>query len=165
MISFELARQLRRQQQSGPVHVFVSGRRAAHVADLDPPVHNLPEAEFIQELRRLNGTPKEVLEQEELMQIMIPLLRADFAVGETYQYPPESPLSCSMSAFGGLQDEEASRQELEAWGEQTSAGFSLDMFPGDHFFLHSAQSLLLEVLSQQLRTLVQQQFPEGPEPQ
>jgi medium-chain acyl-[acyl-carrier-protein] hydrolase len=110
------------------------------------------------ELRRLNGTPKAVLEQEELMQIMIPLLRADFAVGETYAYAPDTPeslLSCPISAFGGLQDPEASRQELEAWGEQTSATFSLHMFAGDHFFLHSAESLLLKILSQQLHTLAQ----------
>lgn len=118
-----------------------------------PPVHALPEPAFLDELRRLNGTPQEVLENEELMQIMSPLLRADFAVSETYTYTSEPPLGCAISVFGGLQDEETSQAELKAWREQTSAAFSLSLFPGDHFFLRTAQPLLLRVLTQELNQL------------
>ena len=80
LVSFELARLLRKNYGNSPVHLFISGYRAPQVPDPDPPIHALPEPEFLEELRRLNGTPEVVLENTELMQILLPALRADFAV-------------------------------------------------------------------------------------
>src|SRR5262249_24950819 len=117
-----------------------------------PPVHCLPEVEFLSELRRLNGTPPEVLSQKGLMEILIPVLRADFAICETYSYSPEPPLNCPISAFGGWQDPDVKYDQLEAWRDHTRATFALRMFPGDHFFLHTAQPILLETLAQELHT-------------
>ena len=151
LVSFELARQLRREYAVQPVRLFISADRAPQIPNRDPAIHSLPEGEFLVELRRLNGTPREVLEDEELRQIMLPLLRADFAVYETYGYSTEPPLNCPISAFGGLQDRRVSRGDLEAWRDQTSVSFSLRMFPGDHFFLNTTQPVLLRVLSQELR--------------
>ena len=74
------------------------------------------------------------------MEIMLPILRADFALYETYLYSTEPPLNCPISAFGGLQDRRVNDSDLEAWRAQTSASFSLRMFPGDHFFLKHASS-------------------------
>jgi medium-chain acyl-[acyl-carrier-protein] hydrolase len=85
------------------------------------------------------------------MQIMLPMLRADFAVFETYAYSTESPLNCGIASFGGMQDHRVTRGDLEAWRDQTTADFSLRMFPGDHFFLNTPQPPLLQVLSQELR--------------
>lgn len=150
LVSFELARLLRRKYGLLPVHLFVSGRRAPQVPDLDPPIHALPEPAFLDELRRYNGTPEAVLENKELMQLLLPILRADFAVLETYVYTTEPPLGCPITAFGGLQDCKVSCDHLEAWRNQTSASFSLQMLPGDHFFLNSAQALLLQSLTQHL---------------
>jgi surfactin synthase thioesterase subunit len=150
VVSFELARQLRRQYGVQPVRLFVSASRAPQLPHRGLPVHTLPEGNFLAELRRLNGTPTEVLEHEELMQIALPVLRADFAVYETYMYPTEPPLNSPISAFGGLRDRTVSQSDLEAWREQTSVSFSRQMFPGDHFFLTTTQPLLLRVLSQEL---------------
>jgi medium-chain acyl-[acyl-carrier-protein] hydrolase len=152
LVSFELARQLRRQYGVGvqPVHLFVSADRAPQIPYRDLPIHSLPEGKFLVELRRLKGTPREVLEDEELMQTMLPVLRADFAVHETYVYLTEPPLNCPISAFGGLQDHKVSRRDLEAWRDQTTGSFSLQMFAGDHFFLNTTQPVLLGVLSQEL---------------
>ena len=154
LVSFELARLLRKKYGKSPVHLFVSGYRAPQVPDPDPPIHDLPEPEFLEALRRLNGTPEVVLGNTELMQILLPALRADFAVIETYAYTPESPLACPITAFGGLQDREVSCEDLKAWQQQTNAAFSLQMLPGDHFFLQSAQPLLLQSLSQELGAYV-----------
>jgi len=151
LVSFELARQLRRQYAVQPVRLFISADRAPQIPNRDPPTHSLPEGEFLMAVRRLNGTPREVLEDEELRQIMLLLLRADFAVYETYEYSTEPPLNCPISAFGGLQDHRVSRGDLEAWRDQTNVSFSLRMFPGDHFFLNTTQPVLLRVLSQELR--------------
>ncbi len=148
LVSFEVTRLLRREYGLSPVHLFVSARRAPQIPNPNPPIHALPEPEFLLELRRLNGTPQAVLENTELMQLLIPILRADFAVLETYVYAPEPTLDCPITAFGGLQDQEVSRNEIQGWHAQTNSAFSLQMFKGDHFFLHSAQSLLLQSLCQ-----------------
>ena len=151
LVGFELARQLRRQTGVQPVRLFVSADRAPQVSHRDRPIHALPEGEFLVELRRLNGIPGKVLEEAELMQMILPILRADFAVYETYIYATEPPLNCPISTFGGLRDHRVSRGDLEAWRDQTSGSFSLRMFPGDHFFWNTTQPLLLQILSQELR--------------
>ena len=150
LVCFELARLLRKEYGIIPTHLFVSARLAPQIANLKPPVHVLPDFEFKEELRRLNGTPEAVLQNAELMELLVPILRADFAVLETYVYSAEPPLNCPISAYGGLEDQEVSYDELEAWQNQTNAAFSLEMFTGNHFFLHSAQSLLLESLAQKI---------------
>jgi medium-chain acyl-[acyl-carrier-protein] hydrolase len=150
MIAFELARRLRREGRALPLHVFVSGRSAPQLNRSHKLIHNLPEPELIEELKHLNGTPREVLEHPELMELMLPILRADFSVCDTYEYREEPPLDCPITAFGGLQDSGVPRANLEAWREQTSAAFMLRMLPGDHFFLHSNESLLLRLLASEL---------------
>jgi medium-chain acyl-[acyl-carrier-protein] hydrolase len=151
LVSFELARRLRRQYAVQPVRLFISADRAPQIPNRDPAIHSLPEGEFLTELRRLKGTPTELLEDEEVMQIMLPVLRADFAVYETYRYSTEPPLNCPISAFGGLQDHRVNRGDLEAWRDHTGVSFSLTMFPGDHFYLNTTQPALLQALSQELR--------------
>jgi medium-chain acyl-[acyl-carrier-protein] hydrolase len=153
IVSFELSRYLRRRHQVIPARLFISGRRAPQIPDDEPPTYNLPEPEFIEELRRLNGTPREILEHPELMQLILPLLRADFAVCQTYIYKPEPPLSCPISVFGGLQDHPVTRDDVEAWREQTTAAFSLRMFPGDHFFLQTSAPIFLRTLAGELAEL------------
>jgi len=162
LISFELARRLRRERQQEPIHLFVSGRSAPQLPDEEPPAHNLPEPEFLEELRRLNGTPKEALAYPELMQILIPILRADFSVCETYIYTEEPPLACPISAFGGTQDSDVSREDMEAWRRQTRASFTLRMFSGDHFFLHSAEEQLLTILAEEISHLARKESTARP---
>jgi 4'-phosphopantetheinyl transferase len=106
----------------------------------------LPDAEFIDQLRRLNGTPAVVLEHSELLQLLVPTLRADFATCETYEFSPAPPLNCAITAIGGLGDEHVTRDDLIGWGQHTSSSFQLRMLPGDHFLLRSQQPLLLQLL-------------------
>jgi medium-chain acyl-[acyl-carrier-protein] hydrolase len=150
LVGFQVARELRRRSSVQPIRLFVSAAHAPQIPPRHRPIHALPAGEFLEELRCLNGTPGELLEHAELMQIMIPILRADFAVYESYAYSPEPPLTCCISGLGGLQDRRVSRDDLDAWREQTSGPFSMRMFPGDHFFLDTAQPLLLQALSREL---------------
>lgn len=154
LISFELARQLRAQQEPGPVHLFISGRRAPQIRDRNPLIHTLPEPEFLEELRRLNGTPKVVLDNAELMQLFLPILRADFSICGTYTYLSEPPLDCSISAFGGIEDTEETSDLIESWSVQTRSCFSIQMLPGDHFFVYTSQQSLLKMLSYELHQVV-----------
>jgi len=149
MLSFELARWLRRTRGVEPSHLFVSGRRAPHIPGAEEATYDLPEEEFIEETARLNGTPAEVLENRELMTMMIPILRADFEVCQTYGYAPEPPLSCPITAFCGLQDDEEDSEVMKPWREQTTGAFSLRLVAGDHFFIHTAEEQILRVIAQQ----------------
>jgi medium-chain acyl-[acyl-carrier-protein] hydrolase len=150
LVGFELTRQLRRQYGVSPARLFISAGCAPQIPRRGSPIHTLPAKEFLAEVRRLNGIPKEVVEHDELMEIVIPLLRADFALYEAYVYSAEPPLNCPISAFGGLQDRKVTHRDLEAWRDQTTGAFSLRMLPGDHFFLNTTQPLLLQMLSQEL---------------
>jgi medium-chain acyl-[acyl-carrier-protein] hydrolase len=154
LISFELARQLRRESNLVPAHLFISGRRAPQVPNREAPTYDLPEHGFLEAVRRLEGTPVEVLQQPELMRLMLPLLRADFAVCETYAYTAEPPLHCPISVFGGLQDREVEHRQLEAWAAQSTAATRVRMLPGDHFFINSQQPLLLRALTHDLQQLI-----------
>ena len=153
-IGFELARLLSTEHSIEPAHLFVSGRRAPQLIDDEPTTYDLAEPEFLKELRRLNGTPKDVLDHPELMQLLLPALRADFEMIQTYAYVPGRPLDCSITAFGGLDDKNVTREQIEAWRQQTTARFWCEMFAGDHFFIHEAQTRLLQSLSRELERLV-----------
>ena len=151
LISFELARELRRRSHALPRALFVSGHRAPQVPALAPPAFNLPEEDFISELKRLNGTPRELLEDPEALKLFLPTLRADFQTTETYAYQPEDPLACAIYAYGGLEDRDVPAGSLRAWRHQTSGKFTARMFRGDHFFIHSSSANLIHVLSRDVQ--------------
>jgi surfactin synthase thioesterase subunit len=146
IVAYEVAA---RTRSAGLRRLVVAG----HTLRRDPdhrPVHALPDAEFVQEVRRLNGTPDDVLANEDIMPLLIPVLRSDIRVAETYRPPDHAPLDCPISAYGGLADPSVSREDLEDWRGRTRAGFSARMLPGDHFFLRGSEPLLLELLSREL---------------
>lgn len=154
VIAFEMARALRRRYSCEPQSLFVAGRRAPQVPNSDPFTYHLPKDEFIKELIELDGTPKEVIENEELMEMMIPMLRADFQLVQTYEYAVAPPLRCPITAYGGLQDSHVPRDVLSPWKEMTTSKFALHMLTGDHFFIRSSQDQLLRSLARELRQVI-----------
>ncbi|WP_107666511.1 thioesterase II family protein [Cyanothece sp. BG0011] len=150
LVCFEVAHQLRQNYGIQPFFLFASGHPAPQLPDLDPPIHQLPEPDFIKEINKLNGTPKQVLEDKELMQLLMPILRADFEILETYHYTPKPPLNCPITVFGGLNDPEANETELVPWSQHTNNSFEHYLFPGDHFFIHSAQLEIFPILERSL---------------
>lgn len=137
LIGFEFARHLRRHGRELPLHLFVSGFRAPQLRDPGPPMHDLPDAELIERLRGLKGTPEESLRDPELMGLFLPTVRADLKFCETYVYQDEPPLDCPISAYGGASDDRVSERELSAWAAQTSRAFSLRIFAGGHFYIEN----------------------------
>lgn len=143
VLGFELARRLRRHHGLHPVHLFVAARRAPQLPNPWPPLHKLAPAALVQALRELKGTPEELLRNGELMQIVLPSVRADLALSETYVHDPDDPLDCPISVFGGQQDWSVAAEELTSWREHTRGPFQVRLFPGDHFFVSGARPLLL----------------------
>ncbi len=154
LVSFEVSRRLRDRHGVLPTHLFVSAHTAPQIPDNDPAFHLLPDAELIVKLREMGGTQEEVLQNEELRGIILPLIRADFSICGGYTYRPEPALTCPIDAFGGLGDPYVSRLALEAWAVHTTGPFKARMFPGDHFFINTARPLLLRVIAQELLSAI-----------
>jgi medium-chain acyl-[acyl-carrier-protein] hydrolase len=150
LLAFELTRELRRLGFPQPRHLFLSAHRAPQLPGSLPHVHALSRADFISELRHLEGTPEEVLAHEELMQIAEPILRADFKLCEIYEYKPGEPLDMPLSVFGGVDDPKVTESVLEPWREQTRASMRLRIFPGGHLFLQQSRMELVSAILEDL---------------
>lgn len=154
-VAFELSRKLRRADKRGPVELFISASRAPRVPDPDPNLHQLPDAEFVSEIQsRYDGIPRDVLENPELLELVLPGLRADFELIETFVHPDEAPLEHPITCVGGIGDDVVGKAELTGWEIETSAGFALRMFGGDHFFIQTNESEFLEFFRGELERLV-----------
>lgn len=150
LLAFEFARRLQTHDLS-PVHLFASGAAAPQLPDRDPPIHQLPDGEFIAEVRRRYAAmPDEILRSDELMKIVLPALRADFTIAETYRCADGPPLECPITAFGGDRDDSVAFYELAAWRSRTSGAFEMRMFPGGHFFVDSARASVLKHVAEDL---------------
>jgi len=143
LIAYGLAKQIQ------PQILFISGCAAPHLPNPHPPIHHLPDSEFIQSLQKLNGIPLEVANNSELMELLLPMLRADFEVFESYS-PNSHQLSCPIIAFGGLDDPRVSQEQLEGWETQTTAGFRTKYFSGDHFFINFREMDIIEFINSEL---------------
>jgi surfactin synthase thioesterase subunit len=155
LLSFEVARALRDRRGMEPAQLFLSAFRAPHVQGRRRSLHHLPHDALVSELQRLNGTPPEILQDGELLRLVLPAVRADMQACETYQYTPAQPFGCPITVFGGVQDHDVSRADLEAWRDQTTGAFMARMLPGDHFFINTARPILVHALALDLTRLYQ----------
>ena len=153
-VAFELARRLRDSGARQPACLIVSGRRGPQRPPRNKPIHTLPEPQFRDEIRRLNGTPEEALNNPELMDLVSPILRADCQVVETWEYRPSEPIDVPVLALGGVKDKQVSLDDLEDWRSVTKGPFSLELFSGDHFFINQVTDSLLNTVSQALNCVL-----------
>ena len=140
-IAFELMSQCKDAGLKLPQHFIASGCRGPHIPPQEGPTYHLPDEEFIAKLSELNGTPREVLENVELMELYLPLLRADFKLADTYQYSSDTVFDCPISVFGG-KDDDVTRDDLQSWESFFSHEADVRIIPGDHFFIESEKQLI-----------------------
>lgn len=153
-VAFEVARRLD-GRRAGPACLIVSGRRSPQSEAEAPPIHQLPDDAFIEELmQRFGGIPDAILRDRSVLDLFLPTLRADMEAVETYEYVPGSVLSCPVWAVAGARDPWVSRATLEAWRVETTGRFEVRTFPGGHFYLVEAQGELLALITQALRETV-----------
>jgi medium-chain acyl-[acyl-carrier-protein] hydrolase len=150
-IAYEVASRLENVGRRQLRKLFVSGARAPYLPPKRTPVSHLPDEDFMDRLRNLNGTPTEVLENRELMEVMMPLLRADFAMCERYRLQRPSILRTSITALYGDKDEDVLEQDVNAWRRLTSNAFHSLEFPGDHFFINENEIAVVDVIAEELR--------------
>jgi medium-chain acyl-[acyl-carrier-protein] hydrolase len=153
IVCFEAARWLRRAALPQPWHLFVSACHAPQNHPRGEPMSLLSDHELVQRLLCLDGTPPEILEDEEFVRDLMPALRGDLTLADSYRYQPEAPLDIPIWAFGGMSDQEVSPKELEDWRTQTRAGFEQKIFSGGHFYFQAAEREFLRGLSMRLETI------------
>ena len=146
LISFEVVRKLRREKLPIPKYMFVSGRRAPQIP-IDNLRHQASNPILISTLREYGGTPEAVLQNQELMELFLPVLRADFTLNEKYTYFPEAPLESPIIAFRGTNDLEVSLEYLSEWQQHTISNFALHEFSGGHMFFQQEPKALIEEIS------------------
>lgn len=150
IVGYEVGRALAARGRA-PRVLLASGRRAPHLPKRLPDVHGLSDQEFVGALRRLNGTPEELLSDESLLKVFLPTMRADFELNETYRPLPGAALPCDIVGLGGMRDPQLTEPELAAWGEVTAGSFTYHLFEGNHFYLQPPPARLTELVSEAAR--------------
>ncbi len=153
-LAYELSHHLAARYNNEPAFLFLSGRSAPHLNDREEPIHQLSDEDFWEKIRSFEGTPPEILQHKELMELLLPIIRADFKMVETYVHQSRPPLNIPMTILGGLEDESTPREHLDAWQGYTTASFSVRMFPGGHFFLQKYTAQILELIMRDLSAVM-----------
>ena len=147
LIGYELAREVEKRFDLSPDHLFVASQAAPHLPYKDQSIHSLPPEKFKQNLEMLNGTSEEILQNEDMMALLLPALRADFVLYEQYTHQEGPLLACPITALGGSLDPRVKKQELEAWARHTTDEFALHLFEGEHFFVNDMPEDVLAVVA------------------
>jgi medium-chain acyl-[acyl-carrier-protein] hydrolase len=151
-IGVELAYHLEKLGEPAPVRLIASGMTCPLVPLRDEPIHLLEDGPFLDRIRRFNGTPAELLDDEDLMSLCIPTLRADFNIAHSYRYPDDRPrIRCPVTVLGGDRDDTVPTQDLQAWTEITESPVDIHVFPGDHFFIHAHPSRVVSVIHSKIQ--------------
>lgn len=151
LVAYELAHALIRRGAGSPRLLVASGTSAPAMRDDRDWRRPRSDSELIADLRAMGGTPEEVIASPELMEMVLPVLRADFLMCGAYAFRPREPLPCPIRVLGGEQDD-VPGDALEGWRRETAGGFGLSLFPGGHFFIQAHQGAVLDRITRDLTT-------------
>jgi medium-chain acyl-[acyl-carrier-protein] hydrolase len=151
-VAFETIRELRRRGLPQPVHLFAAASSSPGVRWAHPLLHPLSDLDLLGEIqRRYGGVPAEVLADQELCALLMPALRADITIIETYRYTEEPPLLNPITCLCGSTDSMTPELDAWDWRNQTSSEFRYETFPGDHFFPAQTRTLILDLIAGELK--------------
>ncbi len=154
LLAYELARELQKSGNCNLQHIVLSAKRAPHLPRIRTAIHDLPQTEFLARLKDYNFTPDEVLENQELMALFLPMLRADFALSDTHQFTVGPPLQTDASLYWGRADHDVPRADVLAWQELIDGSSQLLEFDDGHFFIASSEAQYLQQINQLLATII-----------
>jgi len=154
MIAFELARAMRARGSKHLAHLFLGARKGPVRMQRSPRATPMSDGDFLQQLRALNGMTQVGGDNDEMVKLMLPTLRADMTVVQNYRYEDLPPLPCGITVLGGTADPAASREELLRWRAQTLGTFRLHMLEGDHFFINTHRDAVLDIVSRDLQRVL-----------
>lgn len=152
LVAFELALRLRQTYSILPVNLFLASRRAPQTPERLPLIAHLPDEPFLYEVQtRYNSIPEIIRSDKDLMEMFIPLLRADFSLIETYQYLPAVPLDCPLTALHGAADPIVLADEMAAWKDHTARSFQQITYQGGHFFFNEQPARVVEAMLTEIK--------------
>lgn len=150
-IVYEMTRKLIALNYPEPVHLFISGRNPSHIKKEEKIYHLLPDEEFRKEIIEMGGTPPEVFEHQELLDIFFPILRADYKILETHEAPvQDAKFPCPITVLCGDQDPDVAKDEIEQWRNYTINQFDSYLFEGGHFFINEKSEEVAKIINQHL---------------
>lgn len=134
VIAYEVARRFLDGGPAAPVHLFASGRRGPSTYRVER-VHDGGDAALLADVRELDGTDSELLADDELLRMALPVLRSDYRAVETYRWLPGAEPTCPVTVLTGDRDPKVTDDEARAWKAHTTGDFEVLTYPGGHFFL------------------------------
>jgi medium-chain acyl-[acyl-carrier-protein] hydrolase len=150
-----MTRHIKRQSHPLPRHLFVTGIRAPQVPKREKNTFDLPLNEFIEKIKEMGGTPSEIFNNEEMLDIMVPILRKDFKIYESYRFTADIPMPFPITAVGGIDDRFVTKEDLEQWSAHTSSLFDIHMLTGDHFFIHDNMNRIAQLITKAVSSISQ----------
>jgi medium-chain acyl-[acyl-carrier-protein] hydrolase len=148
--AYELAQALRARGARGPEHLFLSAQPAPGAPAGVRRLHDLPDDEFRAEMLALGGIEPEIADDPDVMDLLLPLLRADFRLWEGYRPSPAPPLDCPITVLCGEDDHRAPLSSLDRWRVCTTADFEIRIYPGGHFYFLPETAELVAFISQRM---------------
>ncbi len=151
LLAVELARRLPDAGLPAPRHLLCSGREAPSAPRRSPDYHLLPREELVAELRGFGGSPDEILANDELMEFMEPILRADFEAVAQYSYRPRPALDIPISVVTG-DVEDILPEELTGWQNESNFPVRMLNLPGGHFFIFERPQAMCDIIVRTLQS-------------
>ncbi len=155
IIAFELAHKLRKMNLKQPNVIFFSGRGAPHVPKSDDKeiYHKLPDDKFREKILDLGGTPKEFFEHPELLEVLLPMLKSDFKIAETFSSSAEiTPFDYDINVLIG-KEEDVTAEQMHGWKEHTSRICTMYYFEGGHFFINEEMEKVVDIVNNTVKQL------------
>lgn len=155
MLAYELCHKISEERLPSPLHVFFSGRQAPNIISDKEISYKLPRDEFKQKIIELGGTPDELFENEELFDLFLPILKADFKIVEEYEYIKKRKLDCNITILYG-KEEHSNIIDITDWKKHTERNCSTFSFEGGHFFINDKIDEVLKVINNILINYIRQ---------
>ena len=150
LIGYLVARKLIENNHKPPLHLFITGTCGpSSPARSAKNRHLLPKDEFIQELKNLDGIPDEILQHDDLLSYIEPILRADFKTCETYKHQDQPPLNIPFTVITGT-DEEMTTEDIQLWQKESDYAIDFRQIPGKHFFIFKYPRVIVDIISKKL---------------
>jgi surfactin synthase thioesterase subunit len=160
LLGYLLSKEIVRRGQTPPVHIFITGTMGPSALARELKKRHLLEKEdFIEELKGLNGSPREILEDDDLLEYFEPILRADFKVSETYVYEKTDPLEIPFTVITGT-DEDMNVVDIKLWQNESTLHVDFISMKGNHFFILDHSNEIVEIISKKLLYNLKSHFYE-----
>src|SRR6185503_18414672 len=144
----------RRRGRPGPMCLWVVGCEGPQTRSVKERLHDLPRPELIAALRDYGGTPPEVLDDAELTELLLPGIRADFALSVQYRYHPEAPLELPIIVLRGSDDPYVQADLAAGWARESTRPLQEHCFEGDHFFVEPHRAEIIDLVVSTVTDLV-----------